>query len=152
MAHPDRHSTAKSEPAGALDWPTVLEGEYQALYGVSPFQGSGPSGEKERLKALHHLLHQRRPSALCLSGGGIRSATFGLGILQGLARIGALGKFDYLSTVSGGGYIGGWLTTWLHREGRTEVLQGLDPEAASATRRDSAGPSPVARLRATCRY
>lgn len=57
-----------------------------------------------------------RRSALCLSGGGIRSATFNLGILQGLARYGLLERFDYLSTVSGGGFIGGWLTAWIHRE------------------------------------
>ena len=49
-------------------------------------------------------------SALCISGGGIRSATFGLGAIQGLAEYGLLTQFDYLSTVSGGGYIGGWLT------------------------------------------
>lgn len=60
------------------------------------------------------LPHRR--SALCLSGGGVRSATFNLGILQGLARYGLLEKFDYLSTVSGGGFIGGWLTAWIHRE------------------------------------
>lgn len=43
---------------------------------------------------------------LALSGGGVRSATFCLGILRGLAKNGALKRFDYLSTVSGGGYIG----------------------------------------------
>jgi len=37
--------------------------------------------------------------------------------LQGLAERGLLGAFDYLSTVSGGGYIGGWLTAWKHRVG-----------------------------------
>jgi hypothetical protein len=56
-------------------------------------------------------------AALCLSGGGIRSATFGLGVIQGLAERGVLGTFDYLSTVSGGGYIGGWLTAWKQRKG-----------------------------------
>src|SRR5208337_5676593 len=40
---------------------------------------------------------------LAFSGGGIRSATFNLGILQALAENGLLHKFDYLSTVSGGG-------------------------------------------------
>lgn len=54
-------------------------------------------------------------SALCLSGGGIRSAAFALGILQGLARFRLAGKFDYLSTVSGGGYIGSWLSAWRYR-------------------------------------
>lgn len=56
------------------------------------------------------------PAALCLSGGGIRSATFNLGVLQGLAKCGLLKEFDYLSTVSGGGYVGSWLTAWLHHE------------------------------------
>jgi hypothetical protein len=44
--------------------------------------------------------------ALAFSGGGIRSATFNLGILQGFAKAGLISRFDYLSTVSGGGYIG----------------------------------------------
>ena len=58
-----------------------------------------------------------RLSALCISGGGIRSATFALGALQGLAGQGLLEGFDYLSTVSGGGYIGSWLTSWKQRAG-----------------------------------
>src|SRR5262245_47439157 len=45
---------------------------------------------------------------LAISGGGIRSATFALGVLQGLAATHMLPRFDYLSTVSGGGYIGAW--------------------------------------------
>ncbi|HET9040859.1 MAG TPA: patatin-like phospholipase family protein [Gemmatimonadales bacterium] len=52
---------------------------------------------------------------LALSGGGIRSATFCLGVLQQLAAEGRLKCFDYLSTVSGGGFIGGWWTAWLSR-------------------------------------
>src|SRR3546814_9389273 len=38
---------------------------------------------------------------LALSGGGIRSATFSLGVLQRLALARLLGCVDYLSTVSG---------------------------------------------------
>ncbi len=53
---------------------------------------------------------------LALSGGGIRAATFSLGLLQGLHRAGLLRLFDYLSTVSGGGYIGGWWSAWLSRD------------------------------------
>jgi hypothetical protein len=56
-------------------------------------------------------------AALCLSGGGIRSAAFALGLLQALSRKGLLTGFHYLSTVSGGGYIGGWLQRWLHEAG-----------------------------------
>src|SRR4051812_33330118 len=47
---------------------------------------------------------------LAISGGGIRSATFGLGVLQALSREGVLPLIDFLSTVSGGGFIGGWWT------------------------------------------
>lgn len=46
---------------------------------------------------------------LGLSGGGIRSATFNLGILSVLREKGILKHVHYLSTVSGGGYIGAWL-------------------------------------------
>jgi hypothetical protein len=46
---------------------------------------------------------------LAFSGGGIRSATFNLGILQGLQELDLLRHVDYLSTVSGGGFIGSWL-------------------------------------------
>src|ERR1017187_6849729 len=70
-------------------------------------------------------------SALCISGGGIRSATFALGALQGLADAGVLTDFDYLSTVSGGGYIGGWLTAWKQRAGGLDkILPKLSAHAA----------------------
>ncbi|MGI3899923.1 MAG: patatin-like phospholipase family protein [Janthinobacterium lividum] len=62
--------------------------------------------EREKLK----LVNDDQGNALCLSGGGIRSAAFGLGVIQALAEVGLLKRFHYLSTVSGGGYIGGWLT------------------------------------------
>jgi hypothetical protein len=47
---------------------------------------------------------------LSLSGGGIRSAAISLGVLQALDSFGALRHIDYLSTVSGGGYIGSSMT------------------------------------------
>ena len=50
---------------------------------------------------------------LSLSGGGIRSGLFNLGVLQGLSRLGILKLVDILSTVSGGGYIGGCLSALL---------------------------------------
>lgn len=52
---------------------------------------------------------------LALSGGGIRSATYCLGVLQALAYRGVLKQVDYLSTVSGGGYIGVSLSYLLHQ-------------------------------------
>jgi hypothetical protein len=66
---------------------------------------------------------------LAFSGGGIRSASFNLGFLQGLANLKILRMVDYLSTVSGGGYIGGWFTAWIQRENGLSRIEGqLDPE------------------------
>lgn len=51
-------------------------------------------------------------TGIALSGGGIRSATFCLGALQALANRDRLKCFDYMSTVSGGGFIGSSLQWW----------------------------------------
>jgi hypothetical protein len=68
---------------------------------------------------------------LALSGGGIRSATFCLGVCQYLAREKLLSRFDYLSTVSGGGYFGAFLGAWIHRDGMQFVQEQLPkPDAA----------------------
>ena len=85
-------------------------------------------------------------SALCISGGGIRSATFALGALQGLAELGILEHFDYLSTVSGGGYIGSWLTAWKERPpaGMDKVVPALKPAAPFPP---EGTPDPVQHLR-----
>ncbi len=62
-----------------------------------------------------------------LSGGGIRSATFNLGLLQALAQADRLKEIDFLSTVSGGGYIGSFLGRLYHRAAQEA------PEAPPAT-------------------
>jgi len=65
---------------------------------------------------------------LAFSGGGIRSATFNLGVLQAVAKLNLLPCIDYLSTVSGGGYIGSWLLVWLKRSGFAKVARQLSPD------------------------
>lgn len=111
-----------------------------------------PSGDAVYKKALDSDL-----AGLAFSGGGVRSATFNLGFIQALAHYGLLTRFDYLSTVSGGGYIGGWLSALLHGEapegdktvGRDEVesLQNkLGPHPrppASTGLKDTVGFDPV---------
>src|SRR3954465_14735866 len=70
---------------------------------------------------------------IALSGGGIRSATVSLGLLQGLYELGVLKTVDYLSTVSGGGFIGGWWTAWMSRQHHGRVFpprEGLEPGRA----------------------
>jgi hypothetical protein len=66
---------------------------------------------------------------LALSGGGIRSATFNLGVVQGMADLDLLRRVDYLSGVSGGAHIAGWLAAWIKREheGIRRVQRWLSP-------------------------
>src|SRR5437879_6480909 len=70
---------------------------------------------------------EKNLQGICFSGGGIRSATLNLGILQGLAEGGMLDRFDYLSSVSGGGYIHEWFAAWVKREGYRKVVEQLKP-------------------------
>jgi hypothetical protein len=63
---------------------------------------------------------------LAISGGGIRSATFSLGVVQYLARKGIVKQVDFISTVSGGGYLGSFMSSFLNDPGNTRV--GLDPQ------------------------
>jgi hypothetical protein len=112
-----------------------------------------PLTETERRSAVYNAAHRLQLSAVCLSGGGIRSASFSLGAMQGLAEAELLDKFKYLSTVSGGGYIGSWLSAWLHWNARRggnskNVLKALHP------RRDAADeePPPIRHLRQYSSY
>lgn len=90
---------------------------------------------------------------LCFSGGGIRSATFNLGILYGLAKRNYLTQIDYLSTVSGGGYIGSWLTAWIKREGCKKVEGTLkDPPKSQEQPERYLEPDPVRFLRKYSNY
>jgi len=92
-------------------------------------------------------------SALCLSGGGIRSATFNLGVIQALARMGLIESFDYLSSVSGGGYIAGWLKAWLYRRPLAQVVQELThPERTPGFRPLAPEPRPLDHLREYSNY
>jgi hypothetical protein len=72
----------------------------------------------------------RPPVGLALSGGGIRSATFSLGLIQALAKSSrdAFGRIDVLSTVSGGGYAGCFLRSLFV----PAALRGIAPESDTA--------------------
>lgn len=87
--------------------------------------------------------------ALALSGGGIRSAAFNLGMLQAFAEQRLLANIDYLSTVSGGGYIGGWLSSWIYRNGSARNVESqLAPSDSSRT----SEPPQIQHLRANSNY
>jgi len=116
-------------------------------------------------RPLKTILYAMEASAVCLSGGGIRSASFSLGILQGLARFSRrpvckgepceekdkclLDSLDYLSTVSGGGYIGSWLMAWAQR---SDFHQVVDHLANAAPTSGDPEPQPVRHLREYTSY
>src|ERR1051325_812720 len=98
-----------------FDSEAALRAETNAVHADQPAVPDSVAGE-----ALYRALHARHSTALCLSGGGIRSASFALGVIEALAvhprpapnhqapseDQSLLCQFHYLSTVSGGGYIG----------------------------------------------
>ena len=92
------------EPAAGvqIDAEALRRAELDFILGHRPGQTHDPSVE---------------PWGLALSGGGIRSATFALGVLQALARDNLLRCFHYQSTISGGGYIGAFLQALIRRRG-----------------------------------
>jgi hypothetical protein len=94
--------------------------------------GQGASSIESLTKSLE-AARERQLVGLAFSGGGIRSATFNLGVLQGLASVGLLKFVDYLSTVSGGGYIGAWLAAWMKRRSAEHVEARLPTNGAAAT-------------------
>jgi hypothetical protein len=102
------------------------------------------------LPELRREFHRKNLLALCLSGGGIRSATFALGLMQGLARKKRLELFHYLSTVSGGGYIGSWLSAWIHRNGSEEVFRQLVNQDKPSP--INVEPEPISHLRSYSNY
>jgi hypothetical protein len=160
---------------GALSIEQVLAAEAAEIHGatqpsaVAALHAAGQAGESRRArkdadarsgqeedpadvegrKAFYRALNNLNRAALCLSGGGIRSATFCLGVVQALAMsslpkeasaTGAaqsgddvedeanqslLSRFHYLSTVSGGGYIGSWLSTWRYHNDFPTVWRDL---------------------------
>ena len=115
-----------SEEETVTDFGSVLQGELEYIYRHAPHPRQKERAEKfaETLNALRDPQQLRdavqadpdlQLSGLAFSGGGIRSAAFGLGAIQSLARAGLISRFDFLSGVSGGGYILGWLLAWAYR-------------------------------------
>ncbi|MCU7647589.1 patatin-like phospholipase family protein [Pseudomonas piscis] len=120
----------------------------------TPYQIEQQRIRFRRLSLQQSATEQQPPLenwGLALSGGGIRSATFGLGVLQALARApvpdthqanpeqppanteerSLLSRFDYLSTVSGGGYIGSFFSS-LFLPGRLRPADSRDPVGQAA--------------------
>lgn len=136
--------------AGPVCLSEVLREEYEALRSAHApdYKPMNPDAtEAELLAEIYQKVHRQADpfTALCISGGGIRSATFALGAIQSMADHGFLDQFDYLSTVSGGGYIGSWLTAWIQRVGG---LAKVEPCLKRTAKKPAAGDvDPIQHLR-----
>jgi hypothetical protein len=137
--------------------PVMSEQELQkcfqdVAFGIAPdrFIPAQKVAEMNRLEAdevakrrTHHRIETTaglNAVGVGLSGGGIRSATFCLGALQVMAERGLLKDVDFLSTVSGGGYVGSFLSSRLgNSEPHTVVAgpNGPDPEAIRYLRQNA---------------
>ena len=70
-----------------------------------------PKNRDKKFKNPDHPDPRNELVGLAMSGGGMRSATYNLGVGQALARHNLMKDVDYISTVSGGGYYGSSLTS-----------------------------------------
>ena len=106
-----------------LEWDGVFKREIGVILRRRGVNVESPERqEQEEAAARENLV------GLAFSGGGIRSATFGLGVLEGLKQIDILKKIDYLSTVSGGGYIGAWLSANCKRAAERKAAPEKAPQ------------------------
>ncbi|PWV95513.1 hypothetical protein DFR52_11042 [Hoeflea marina] len=98
-----------------------------------------------------------------LSGGGIRSSSFCLGVLQSLHTQGLISRLDYLSTVSGGGHIGASMVAAMSRgaergqfpfagDPRKRPDHAVLPDSDKASRDDVRDSEPVSHIRDHSRY
>jgi hypothetical protein len=169
LASPEMQPLAKNlrqiaeEIAARHDTPRARTSKNADAHDGEP---TGPD-EIERRNEFYRSLNRLNRAALCLSGGGIRSATFCLGVIQALAAYDVrngmpnrdenclgrpenslLGRFHYLSTVSGGGYIGSWLSSWRAVDDFPKVWRELTSRPAGP----DVEPAEVSWLRAYSNY
>ncbi len=121
----DGHRPPPVHPSASSETPIGLEMAKSLRWGISKTRSGLSADVANRINiAEKSAIEARRTTyslpvdkshaiGLALSGGGIRSATFSLGVMISLARRNLLPQFDYMSTVSGGGYLGSFLTTFL---------------------------------------
>ena len=84
---------------------------------------------KQSRREYHPEDQDQPPFGIALSGGGIRSATLNLGVLEVLNACQILKRADYLSSVSGGGYIAGYVHAHLNKDGRKAYERMFLPAA-----------------------
>jgi hypothetical protein len=129
VAVPDfiRRHGAKAEPETALARDERMRQRAEEIIKAEK-DHIVPAGEKAQQETIW--------CGIGLSGGGIRSASLALGVLQALAEAGLLGRFQYMSSVSGGGYVASALQWWWSRgreAGGSRANEGPDSQALFGT-------------------
>lgn len=134
-----------AECLGKLEFGLEVDGGDQAT--VKRIREAEASDIKRRREELQITTPEGEDAVgLSLSGGGIRSATFCLGVVQVLASKKLLKDVDFLSTVSGGGYTGSFLTSVIGRgidDAQIAFPDGPDPEAVRHVRQHAKYLSPA---------
>ncbi len=121
------------------DWDELFEHEQRVLIARAAARVAGDA-QPAAQAGTDYL------SGICLSGGGIRSASVSLGALQALAGAKLIQHLDYVSSVSGGGYTGAALS---FRYAQAAAGGATDPDAAFPF--ETSG-SAIARLRHAANY
>ena len=150
----DGRRPPRSQPDDPAKVAILTEMGRPLTWGISNSGGLNPSiaqrldeAEQAAIKTRRHNYRTEDTShavGLSLSGGGIRSATFSLGVLIALARRNILPQIDYLSTVSGGGYLGAFLLAFLATPEHKIASAASEKRAGEADRdyRDPNGVTP----------
>ena len=112
---PMKRNAVPKRPIDSVAYPDALEQAEADLVGIRRKKAGcpPPTGAANQLP--------EDTVGIGLSGGGVRSATFSLGVFQALARGESLDRIDFLSTVSGGGYFGSFLGRLFTREWITDL-------------------------------
>ena len=139
----------------ASDFPLGGDLVFDKLLGKLEAEKAILEQEKKEVKKRREVVLEQKDAeptnlvGLAISGGGIRSATFALGVLQWLAEKGFLAQVDFLSTVSGGGYVGSFLSSFLNSK---NAKVGPKPEQAPFAPVDNNEAPPIRHLRNHSKY
>lgn len=109
--------------------------------GLAPALLPPPEPPSADAREAYLPLEERKGVALCLSGGGYRAALFHLGAVRRLNEMGALGKLDTITSVSGGSILAAHLVAAMGPSWPApgEVFANFDERVARPFKRDVCG-------------
>ncbi len=134
-------------------WSEVLPNELDAINArIDALNGAPARRRSEQKKPTinREVGQTTKAVGLALSGGGVRSAAFSLGVLQALNHYGVIDNVHYLSTVSGGGYAGGAMVAAMSKTG--EFAFGGTRKMGASPAADVADTAAVGHLRNYSNY